>query len=91
MNEQKQVLNQFLNEKLENKKVKDYWTLTEDEKNMITDDIFFKWDFSKLTIQEYNYFLDMRIQRALEVELFEEMEILNRLKKKLNTISTIAG
>ena len=91
MNEQKQVLNQFLNEKLENKKVKDYWTLTEDEKNMITDDIFFKWDFSKLTIKEYDYFLDMRIQRALEVELFEEMEILNRLKNKLNTISTIAG
>jgi len=91
MNEQKQVLNQFLNEKLENKKVKDYWTLTEEEKNMITDDIFFKWDFSKLTIHEYNYFLDMRIQRALEVELFEEIEILNRLKKKLNTISTIAG
>ena len=91
MNEQKQVLNQFLNEKLENKKVKDYWTLTEEEKNIITDDIFFKWDFSKLTIQEYNYFLDMRIQRALEIELFEEIEILNRLKKKLNTISTIAG
>jgi hypothetical protein len=91
MNEQKQVLNQFLNEKLKNKKVKHYWTLTEDEKNMITDDIFFKWDLSKLTIHEYHYFLDMRIQRALEVELFEEMEILNRLKNKLNTISTITS
>lgn len=87
MDEREEVLNQLINEKFKDKKLKDYWTLTEDEKNMITNEVFYKWQSrhkrNKRDVMQYIFLLDERMEDAIEIELFEEMDIIQRIKNKV--------
>ena len=98
MDEREEVLNQFINDNFKDKKLKDYWTLTENEKNMITNEVFYKWKSrykrDEREVMRYIFLLDERMEDAIEIELFEEMDIIQRIKNKVikeMSISKLSG
>jgi hypothetical protein len=87
MRDREVILNSYLNESLSDLQVKDYWKLNEKQKELVTNQIIKNWESShenhKRAIHSYLFLLEERILDAEEIELYEEMEILNRVKIKL--------
>lgn len=93
MEELTQLLNQPINEKYDIP-VKEYWSLPEQKKQDITisvvDNMFISLQQNPRLLQEYIFMLDIQMENALEVELFEHADIVQRIKNKLiETYTTI--
>jgi hypothetical protein len=93
MEELSQLLNQPINEKYAIP-VKEYWSLPEKNKqditSMVIDNMFMTIKDNPKLIHQYIFMLDVQMENALEVELFEHADIVQRIKNKLiETYTTI--
>ena len=90
-------LNRLLNEPINDKyaiPVKEYWTLSEKDKEDLTisvvDNMFITLQQDPRLLHQYIFMLDSQMENALELELFEHADIVQRIKNKLiETYSTI--
>jgi hypothetical protein len=86
MEELSLLLNQPINEKYDIP-VKEYWSLSEQTKQDITtsvvDNMFIALQLNPRLLHEYIFMLDVQMENALEVELFEHADIVQRIKNKI--------
>jgi hypothetical protein len=91
MKELNQLLNEPINEKYDIP-VSEYWSLPESNKQDITDSVvdnmFITLQQDPRLLHQYIFMLDAQIDNALEVELFEHADIVQRIKNKLIEIYT---
>jgi hypothetical protein len=93
MEELRRLLNEPINDKYAIP-VKEYWTLPESDKNDITngvvDNMFITLQQDARLLHQYIFMLDSQMENALELELFEHADIVQRIKNKLiETYATI--
>lgn len=86
MEQLSKLLNEPINEKYDIP-VKEYWKLPEDKKqditNSVVDNMFISIQRDPKLLHQYIFMLDTQIENAMELELYEHIDIVERIKKKL--------
>jgi hypothetical protein len=93
MEELRRLLNEPINEKYAIP-VSEYWSLPEENKedisNTVVDNMFITLQQDPRLLHQYVFMLDVQMENALELELFEHADIVQRIKNKLiETYTTI--
>lgn len=93
MEELRRLLNEPINDKFAIP-VKEYWSLKEKDKQEITngvvDNMFISLQQDARLLHQYIFMLDSQMENAMELELYEHADIVQRIKNKLiETYATI--